>query len=38
MTDVAPLDLAGPNDLTFIESNKYAGALGDAGNRNGSIR
>jgi UDP-3-O-[3-hydroxymyristoyl] glucosamine N-acyltransferase len=27
ITDVAPLDLAGPNDLTFIESNKYADAL-----------
>src|ERR1700720_425557 len=27
ITDVAPLELAGPNDLTFIESNKYADAL-----------
>src|ERR1700685_2801948 len=27
ITDVAPIDLAGPGDLTFIESNKYAGAL-----------
>ena len=27
ITDVAPLDLAGPNDLAFIESNKYADAL-----------
>jgi UDP-3-O-[3-hydroxymyristoyl] glucosamine N-acyltransferase len=27
ITDVAPIDLAGPADLTFIESNKYAGAL-----------
>ena len=27
ITDVAPLDLAGPNDLTFIESSKYADAL-----------
>ena len=27
ITDVALLDLAGPNDLTFIESNKYADAL-----------
>jgi UDP-3-O-[3-hydroxymyristoyl] glucosamine N-acyltransferase len=27
ITDVAPIDLAGPNDLTFIESNKYADAL-----------
>jgi UDP-3-O-[3-hydroxymyristoyl] glucosamine N-acyltransferase len=25
--DVAPLDLAGPNDLAFIESSKYADAL-----------
>ena len=25
--DVAPPELAGPNDLTFIESNKYADAL-----------
>jgi UDP-3-O-[3-hydroxymyristoyl] glucosamine N-acyltransferase len=25
--DVAPLELAGPSDLTFIESNKYAGDL-----------
>ena len=25
--DVAPLELAGPNDLTFIESNKYADTL-----------
>src|ERR1700731_524965 len=25
--DVAPIDLAGPTDLTFIESNKYADAL-----------
>jgi UDP-3-O-[3-hydroxymyristoyl] glucosamine N-acyltransferase len=25
--DVAPIDLAGPSDLTFIESNKYADAL-----------
>jgi len=24
IADVAPLDLAGPNDLTFIESGKYA--------------
>src|ERR1700680_2542398 len=28
--DVAPLELAGPNDLTFIESNKYADALATA--------
>ncbi|GLH78151.1 UDP-3-O-acylglucosamine N-acyltransferase [Bradyrhizobium sp. SSBR45G] len=27
ITDVAPLELAGPNDLTFIESNKYVDAL-----------
>src|SRR6478609_7014586 len=27
ITDVAPLELAGPNDLAFIESNKYADAL-----------
>src|SRR5579872_4229463 len=27
ITDVAPADLAGPSDLTFIESNKYADAL-----------
>ncbi len=27
ITDVAPIDLAGPADLIFIESNKYAGAL-----------
>ena len=27
ITDVAPVDLAGPTDLTFIESNKYADAL-----------
>ncbi len=27
ITDVAPIDLAGPTDLTFIESNKYADAL-----------
>jgi UDP-3-O-[3-hydroxymyristoyl] glucosamine N-acyltransferase len=27
ITDVAPIDLAGPGDLTFIESNKYADAL-----------
>src|ERR1700730_7413398 len=27
ITDVAPLELAGPNDLTFIESNKYADAF-----------
>jgi UDP-3-O-[3-hydroxymyristoyl] glucosamine N-acyltransferase len=27
ITDVAPIDLAGPTDLTFIETNKYAGAL-----------
>jgi UDP-3-O-[3-hydroxymyristoyl] glucosamine N-acyltransferase len=27
ITDVAPIDLAGPADLTFIESNKYADAL-----------
>ena len=27
VTDVAPIDLAGPADLTFIESNKYADAL-----------
>ena len=26
ITDVAPLELAGPNDLTFIESDKYADA------------
>ncbi len=25
--DVAPLELAGPSDLTFIESNKYADDL-----------
>ena len=25
--DVAPAELAGPHDLTFIESNKYIGAL-----------
>ena len=25
--DLAPLELAGPNDLTFIESNKYADTL-----------
>src|ERR1700709_1608239 len=25
--DIAPLELAGPNDLTFIESNKYADTL-----------
>ena len=25
--DVAPIDHAGPTDLTFIESNKYADAL-----------
>jgi UDP-3-O-[3-hydroxymyristoyl] glucosamine N-acyltransferase len=27
IADVAPLDLAGPNDLTFIESGKFADAL-----------
>jgi UDP-3-O-[3-hydroxymyristoyl] glucosamine N-acyltransferase len=27
ITDVAPVDLAGPNDLTFVEANKYADAL-----------
>jgi UDP-3-O-[3-hydroxymyristoyl] glucosamine N-acyltransferase len=27
ITDVAPVDLAGPADLTFIESGKYAEAL-----------
>lgn len=27
ITDVAPLELAGPNDLTFIESSKYVDAL-----------
>jgi UDP-3-O-[3-hydroxymyristoyl] glucosamine N-acyltransferase len=27
IADVAPLDLAGPNDLTFINSGKYADAL-----------
>ena len=27
ITGVAPADLAGPRDLTFIESNKYAGVL-----------
>jgi len=27
ITDVAPIDLAGPADLTFIESSKYADAL-----------
>jgi UDP-3-O-[3-hydroxymyristoyl] glucosamine N-acyltransferase len=27
ITDVAPVDLAGPTDLTFVESNKYADAL-----------
>jgi UDP-3-O-[3-hydroxymyristoyl] glucosamine N-acyltransferase len=27
ITDVAPVDLAGPTDLTFLESNKYADAL-----------
>jgi UDP-3-O-[3-hydroxymyristoyl] glucosamine N-acyltransferase len=27
ITDVAPADLAGPADLTFIESKKFAGAL-----------
>lgn len=27
IADVASLDLAGPNDLTFIESGKYADAL-----------
>jgi len=27
ITDVAPVDLAGPADLTFIESSKYAEAL-----------
>jgi UDP-3-O-[3-hydroxymyristoyl] glucosamine N-acyltransferase len=27
ITDVAPVDLAGPSDLTFVESNKYADAL-----------
>jgi UDP-3-O-[3-hydroxymyristoyl] glucosamine N-acyltransferase len=27
ITNVAPLDVAGPNDLAFIETNKYAEAL-----------
>jgi UDP-3-O-[3-hydroxymyristoyl] glucosamine N-acyltransferase len=27
ITNVAPLELAGPNDLAFIDSNKYANAL-----------
>ncbi len=27
ITDVAPIDLAGPADLTFIDSNKFADAL-----------
>src|ERR1700688_851943 len=27
ITDVARLELAGPNDLTFIESNKYVDVL-----------
>jgi UDP-3-O-[3-hydroxymyristoyl] glucosamine N-acyltransferase len=27
ITDVAPIDLAGPSDLTFVEGNKYADAL-----------
>ena len=27
ITDVAPIDLAGPSDLTFVDANKYAGAL-----------
>jgi UDP-3-O-[3-hydroxymyristoyl] glucosamine N-acyltransferase len=27
ITDVAPIDLAGPTDITFIESRKYADAL-----------
>jgi UDP-3-O-[3-hydroxymyristoyl] glucosamine N-acyltransferase len=27
ITDVAPVDLAGPSDLTFVESNKYADTL-----------
>ncbi len=27
ITDVAPIDLAGPTDLTFFESNKYADTL-----------
>lgn len=27
ITDVAPLELAGPNDLAFIESDKYVDAL-----------
>ena len=27
ITDVAPIDHAGPTDLTFIENNKYADAL-----------
>ncbi|MGA7803773.1 LpxD N-terminal domain-containing protein, partial [Bradyrhizobium sp.] len=27
ITDVAALELAGPDDLTFIESGKYADAL-----------
>jgi UDP-3-O-[3-hydroxymyristoyl] glucosamine N-acyltransferase len=27
ITDVAPVDLAGPADLTFVDSNKYAEAL-----------
>jgi UDP-3-O-[3-hydroxymyristoyl] glucosamine N-acyltransferase len=27
ITDVSPLELAGPNDITFIESNRYADAL-----------
>jgi UDP-3-O-[3-hydroxymyristoyl] glucosamine N-acyltransferase len=27
ITDVAPVDLAGPSDLTFVDSNKFADAL-----------
>ena len=27
ITGVAPAELAGPHDLTFMESNKYAAAL-----------
>jgi len=27
ITDVAPVDLAGPGDLTFVEANKYTEAL-----------
>jgi UDP-3-O-[3-hydroxymyristoyl] glucosamine N-acyltransferase len=29
ITDVAPIDLAGPADLTFIESNKIRRCAGD---------